>query len=159
MMIYRRLLSAVVVCVALFAASGTANAEKVFQFTVPFSSDPFDPFNECTGEYIHIEGDVHFIQTEVVKDDGTIQFKQNGNARGWGIGLDSGATYRYAENFQFTQIFTIGTAFSQSADIHTRLIGLGKTPNQRMVYTFNFDVDEDGNVTTSFSEITICQGD
>ena len=123
MMICRRLLSAAVVCVALFAASGTANAEILSHAKFPFS---FDVFNECTGEWVMLEGDVHLVLTEVVKDDGTIQRRQNGNARGWGVGLDSGAIYRFNENFHFNRTITIGTAFSRSADIHSRLVGFGK---------------------------------
>jgi len=156
-MIYRRLLSAALVCVALFTAAGTANAEILSHANFPFR--PFSVFNECTGEWVMLEGDVHLVLTEVVRDDGTIQRRQNGNARGWGVGEESGAVYVFNENFHFNRTITTGTAFSRSADIYTRLVGLGDTPNQRMIYTLTLDIDEDGNETMSMSEIIICQGD
>jgi hypothetical protein len=156
MMICRRLLLVAVVFAGFLPGLGTATAGIVFHVTFPFSSDVL---NECTGEYVYIEGEVHLYLTEVVGEDGTVRLKQNGNASGWGVGSISGAKYRYDQNFHFTQIITPGVAQSQTADIHTRLIGLGQTPNERMVYTFRFDVDESGTATTSMSDIAICQGD
>jgi hypothetical protein len=156
MLICRRLLFVAVVLAGLLPGVGTATAGMVFHETFPFS---FDVYNDCTGEQVHIEGRVHLYLTEVVGKDGTVRQRQNLNASGWGIGLISGARYRYSDNFHFARVITSGVVQSHTATAHTRLVGLGKTPNQRMIYTFRIDVDEDGDSTTSVSDITICQGD
>lgn len=156
MMIYRRLLSAAVVCATLFAASGTAKSEILARATFPVS---FDVFNECTGEWVMLEVDVRLVLTIVETSDGTIRMRQNGHANGWGIGLDSGAMYRFNDNFHFNRMKTIDTDFLRSGATHTRLIGLGKTPNQRLIYTLSYEVDEEGIITQVEISDVICQGD
>lgn len=156
MMIYRRLFSAAVICVALFAASGTAKAEIVFNDTFSVS---FEFFNDCTGEFVLLELDVHIHATLVETSDGTTRFRQNVNGHGWGVGLESGSLYRYNSNTHFIETNPTGSAFSQTAKSHSRLIGLGKTPNERLVSNYRFEVDEFGFITNVYIVDAICQND
>ncbi len=156
MMIYRRLLSAAVICVALLTTTGTAKAEIVWNdlFSVSFES-----FNDCTGELMLLELDVHIIATEVETSDGTIRFRQSVNTHGWGVGLDSGDIYRYKSNTHFFETDPMGIASIRKSKRQAQLIGLGKTPNQRRVVDYEFVVDEFGIVTNVYIVDVICQGD
>lgn len=84
---------------------------------------------------------------------------QNLNARGWGVGVDSGAVYRFANNLHFSSVDPTGTASSITVKRHRRLIGLGVTPNERIVTTYKLDTDEFGMVTGADIIDIICQGD
>ena len=157
MMNYRRLLSAAVVCVALVATSETAKAEIVYNDF--FSPDSFKSYNDCTGEWVQLELDVHICATLVETSDGTIQLRQSVNAHGWGVGLESGAIYRYISNTHYLETHPTGIAYSQSSVRRARLIGLGDTPNQTLISNFIYDVDEFGFITNVYIEDVICQGD
>ena len=154
MMIYRRLLSAAVVCATLFAVSGTAKAEVFFQGT---SSFPFSFYNDCTEEWVDLEIDVHAYLSIVESGDGTVRVMQNRNVRGWGVGAVSGAVYRFANNVHFSEVDPTGDAYSFTVKRHRRLIGLGKTPNERIVVTYKIDIDEFGMVTEVDIIDIICQ--
>ena len=160
MMIYRRLLSAAVVCATLFAVSGTAKAEAeaevVFHETFPFS---YTFYNACTEELVDLEVEAHLYVFRVETDDGTVREMQNLNTRGWGVGEDSGAVYRFANNLHFSSVEPTGDAYSETVKRHRRLIGLGKTPNERIVSTFKLDFDEFGIMTGVDIIEIICQGD
>ena len=157
MMIYRRLLSAVVVCVVMFASFGTAKAEVFDNGTYSFS---FPFFNECTGEIVQFEGVFHSYVSFVETVDGDFRISQNLTARGWGVGLDSGDKYRYADNFHSSGIEDPGAnRISTTWKVHSRFIGLGNTPNERIVITFKGELDEFGIFTFVRIEDITCQGD
>ena len=155
MMIGRRVLCAIMACAALSAAEST-KAEVVFNDTLPFS---FSFFNECTGEVVLISGEFHRVVSIVETGDGTIQVRNNLTAHGWGVAVDSGDKYRWNDTVLTAQIDPPGLAFTVSQDSHTRLIGLGGTPNERIVATLDLDVDEFGVVTLVRIREVICQGD
>ena len=155
-MLHRRLLSAAVVCATLFAVSGTAKAEVFFQGTFPVS---ISFYNNCTEEWVDLEIDVHAYLSVVETDDGTVRMMQNLNSRGWGVGADSGAIYRFANNLHFSSVDPTGLASSITVKRHRRLIGLGKTPNERIVTTFKLDFDEFGIMTGVDIIDIICQDD
>ena len=140
----------------MFATSGIAKAEIDFNDTSSYS---FIITNDCTGEDLWVVLDLHILQTTVEKEDGTIQSKQMGNVRGWAVGVDTGDLYRYNNTFHFSTVDALGPEYFQSADIHTRFIGKGKTPNLRVVYSFRFEVDADGNISNVTMEDVICQGE
>lgn len=151
----RNLLSAVVICAAHFAASGSAKAEVIFNETLPFSGFFF---NDCTGEFVLLEGEMHMVSSFVLQEDLSFRLMQSVNVYAWGIGFNSGAEYRWNENVHLAIVDPAGIEHSFTQDTHSRLIGLGDTPDERVVATFLFEVDEFGVITFVTVTDMFCTG-
>ena len=143
------------VAALLLATIGIAKAELDFNDTFPVS---FDITNECTGEKLLVMGEVHFVETTVEKEDGTSHYKQYRNFRGWAVGMDTGDLYRFNNNVHYSEVDGPELELFRSSNAHARLIGKGKTPNVRVVFSFLYERDVDGNVTNvTVEEDVICQ--
>src|SRR4029453_19541632 len=96
----KKLLAALLIASAL-ASVGATNGQAAVVSHTTFASD-FVLFDSCTGESVHIVGEVYFLSTSTVTDN-TISGTLHSVFKATGTGLTSGDQYQ--ESVTFNGVF------------------------------------------------------
>jgi hypothetical protein len=143
----KKLLAGLAVVGALACVAATvAGAEVVSRTT--FHSD-FTTLNPCTGELVHIVGDVEFLMTSTVNDN-TISGTLHTVFKATGEGLTSGL--KYEEIVVFNRVFETSlqngeSTLTQEGAIH--VIAPGPDNNQWSPIFFHTTVNANGEITSA----------
>ena len=142
----KKLLAALVLVGALSCVGATIGQAEVVSHTT-FPSD-FTFFDSCTGESVHIVGEVSFLSTSTVTDN-TISGSLHTVFKATGTGLTSGL--RYQESVVFNRIFQSSlqngeATLTQVGAIHVMAPGGGN--NLFSPIFFHTTMDAHGNVTS-----------
>jgi hypothetical protein len=127
-------------------AATSGHAAVVTQST--FHSD-FIYSNPCTGEDVHIVGDVTFLTTSTVTDN-TISGTMHSVFIATGTGLSSGLTYR--ETVVFNRSFQTSLQNGEATNTMQGVISViapGGGNNQYNPVFLHTTIDANGNVTSS----------
>ncbi len=130
------LIASFVACILLFSTS--AKAEVVFHVREPVSGVVFD---DCTGEFILVDGEVENIITGVPLKDGITKYRVNIGIHGTGTGLTTGSHYEYNENYHDLE-FDSACGFRFASTDFARLISQGVAANERLEVTQTLSVDD-----------------
>jgi len=142
----KKLLAALVLVGALSCVGATIGQAEVVSHTT-FPSD-FTFFDSCTGESVHIVGEVSFLSTSTVTDN-TISGSLHTVFKATGTGLTSGL--RYQESVVFNRSFQSSlqngeATLTQVGAIHVMAPGGGN--NLFSPIFFHTTMDASGNVTS-----------
>jgi hypothetical protein len=142
----KKLFAALVLVGALSCVGATIGQAEVISHTT-FPSD-FTFFDSCTGESVHIVGEVSFLSTSTVTDN-TISGSLHTVFKATGTGLTSGL--RYQESVVFNRIFQSSlqngeATLTQVGAIHVMAPGGGN--NLFSPIFFHTTMDANGNVTS-----------
>jgi hypothetical protein len=129
-------------CTQLFAGATSTRSPFAFPF-----------FDSCNNEFVDVSGTFHLVVN--TSGDKTI-FRLN--AKGKGVGQDTGRKYEWNDNIHQTVDDPAGTEVSVKATQKLRLISHGKDLNLVLDVEFTFEVDADGNVTSTNVFVTNCRG-
>ncbi len=98
-------------------------------------------------EDVTVAGDLHLLTIETISARADTVTALHANARGTGVGSQSGASYRWTDVFETTMHRSgPGRAVGGSNEA-LELIGQGKVPNMRVHTTFHFTVNANGTLT------------
>ena len=119
------------------------------------SSAPFDFqfYDSCNDEIVDVSGTFHIV---IITSDGKTEVRLN--ARGKGVGVDTGTEYVWNDTIHQSIDDPDGLEFSAMTVRKLRLISKGKAQNLVMDSEVTFEVDENGNLTISDVTVTNCRG-
>lgn len=129
-------------CTQLFA--GATSTRLPFAFSV---------FDNCNNEWVDVSGTFH-VAVNTVGDKTTYRL----NAKGKGEGRDTGRKYEWNDYIHQNVDDPAGNEFTGKSTRKLRLISHGKDQNLVMDVEFTFEVDADGNVTSTNVTVTNCRG-
>jgi hypothetical protein len=143
----KKLFAALVLVGALSCVGATIGQAEVISHTT-FPSD-FTFFDSCTGESVHIVGEVRFLSTSTVTDN-TISGSLHTVFKATGTGLTSGLQYQ--ESVAFNRIFQSSlqngeAVITQEGAIN--VISPGGGNNLSSPIFVHTTLDANGNVTSS----------
>lgn len=102
-------------------------------------------------ETVALSGKFHFvIRLDKVTPGGRFSGGLHLNAEGTGIGMDTGAKYKWADNWVEQLNFNAETGIQghQTVQAYTRLIGTGDAPSFRVLLIFTLTVNSQGELTS-----------
>jgi hypothetical protein len=149
-LIMKKLFAALALAVLLASVSATASDAAVVTRST-FHSD-FTYFNPCTGEDVHIIGDVTFLTTSTVTDN-TISGTMHSVFIATGTGLTSGI--KYQETVVFNSSFETSLQNGEATNTTRGVISViapGGGNNQYDPIFLHTTVDANGNVTAFWFE-------
>ena len=125
--------------------------------TTTYSID-VELYSECTGEFVHVTGDVHLKYHAILKEDGAhhiIAHDRNVNIRG--VGVTSGKSYRAQGNYNSAWNYeTKGVVYKIVSKFI--LMTPGGKNNLIVTSSVNYVVDADGQFKVSKTDETAkCQ--
>ena len=113
----------------------------------------FPMYDSCNDETVNISGIYHFVLSSKDNPDGSTTSRFMINAKGTGVGADSGTQYEFNDTVK--QVVTdVGPVRFGTQTRKIRLISRGS--NQNLIADFTFSIDEAGNVTDI--TFTKCRG-
>jgi hypothetical protein len=146
----RKLFAALALAVLLATVAATASHAAVVTRST-FHSD-FTYFDPCTGEDVHIIGDVTFLTTSTVTDN-TISGTMHSVFIATGTGLTSGLTYQ--ETVVFNRSFQTSLQNGEATNTTRGVISViapGGENNQYSPFFLHSTMDANGDVTSFWFE-------
>jgi hypothetical protein len=142
----RKLFTALALFAALGCAAATAAGAAVVSRST-FHSD-FVFADPCTGEDVHVVGDVDFFTTSTVNDN-SISGTRHSVFKATGTGLTSGLTYH--ESVEFNRAFQTSLQNGEATLTQEGLINVvapGPTNNLFSPIFFHMTINANGDVTS-----------
>lgn len=132
-------------------------AAVVFNEIIPYD---WTTTNPCTGEDIHISGNIHMINTKTIDASGGVHMIMHQNDQDVsGVGLTSGDKYQVQGGEHIEFISQDGTAGTYKGTVTMKLISKGSGDNFILHKVIHATIDADGIMTITFDkDITKCQG-
>jgi hypothetical protein len=152
---------AMAVSLLSFLNSGFTNAVKptaiTFNDQSSFDIDG-DLWNDCTGEWVHISGQIHFTVHGMINGN-RIGMVQHGNCQGLsGVGLSSHKHYAGSNIFNDVYNANFAGSFSAISSSSVRLNASGSDNNLTVVVRTKTTVNGNGDITASHLEdAMLCQ--
>jgi len=117
-----------------------------------------DAWNDCTGEWIHLTGEIHFDVHGVINNN-RISLGQHGNYQGFaGVGLSSGKHYAGSNVFNDDYNGNFSGSYTTVTVTSLKLNAPGGGNNLVLVGRVKTTVNANGDVTVSRLEDTmVCQ--
>jgi hypothetical protein len=137
---------------AVLMAAVAANASSAAVVTKSTFHSDFTYFDPCSGEDVHIVGDVSFLTTSTVTDN-TISGTVHSVFIATGTGLTSGLTYQ--ETVVFNRSFQTNLLNGEATNTTRGVISVvapGEGNNQYDPFFLHTTMDANGNVTSFWFE-------
>ena len=111
-----------------------------------------DLWNDCTGEWVHISGQIHFTVHGMINGN-RISMVQHGNCQGLsGVGLSSHKHYAGSNVFNDVYNGNFAGSFTAISSSSVRLSAPGSDNNLTVVVRTKTTVNSNGDVTASHLE-------
>jgi hypothetical protein len=141
----RKLAGAVVVAVALAAATSLAHAATTIVRDIPFSADV------VCGETIHLDGTIMGVFTETATPSGGFMVSFHFQPQGLtGVGSVSGRTYHGTGLTREITVFSPPGGFTDTFVNRFHIVGTGGNDSIYTTATVHLTVSPSGEITASF---------
>jgi hypothetical protein len=151
-------MAALVGCESSPTAPARATARPSFAVTDNVRDLPFAFNVRGCNERVRVTGTFHLLASFTLSPSGNETDRFHINATGTGIGLTSGASYRFNDPINLTAHFRDGVRQVESQVETLTLIGEGSVPNTKIRARFQFAMNANGDTTVEIDQTeTICQ--
>ena len=107
------------------------------------------------GEDVHVTGTVHVVLASSITPNGGSMDRFHANSSGTGVGLTTGATYRWSDPVNSVQTTQPGSPRTATQTQTTTLVGQGGVPNLKVKSRFLLIRNDAGQVTVLIQQFEI----
>ncbi len=132
-------------------------SEKVSSRSATISEGTFDfiATSYCT-ENIKVKGTYQFVFSDVISAGGKVSFQAHLNAHGTGIGVKSGAKYKWADNWNSNFNFSlVNGQLHETTKYYTRMIGTGNATDVKIIENYLFAFNANGELVAKDGSYSI----